>query len=100
MINDLDSFEDLLLGDDGLLTSLRLGYGLKQDKVEKLCDILKKLAEEWREERSVPKKAVDIFIDFYPTIESVCNLYSENEAIIIMDAGDKIMDLIRECVIN
>ncbi|MFT8352783.1 hypothetical protein [Clostridium saccharoperbutylacetonicum] len=100
MTNNLDIFEQLLLADDGLLTSLRLGYGLKKDKVESVCDILEKLSEEWRGENSIPKKAVDLFIDFYPTIESACGLYSENEAINIMDAADKIMDLIRECVIS
>ncbi|AEV68911.1 hypothetical protein [Acetivibrio clariflavus] len=98
MENKLMVLEELLLSDNGLLVSLRLGDGLKQDKVEMICKLLEELAKDWASIDCIPKKAVDLFIDFYPAMESSCGLYNEEEQVLIMDVADKIMDLIRECV--
>lgn len=66
MINRVDLLEKLLLDDDGLLISLRLADGLNQDKAEQIYEVLVELAEEWKGQKAIPKKAVDLFIDIYP----------------------------------
>ena len=96
----VEQLKELLLGDTGLLVSLRLGDGLDNEKVMEIINILKKLKLEWEKENTIPKKAVDLFIDFYPVMESASVLYSDNESNMIMDAADKIMDLIRDCILE
>lgn len=98
MNDKLELLDELLLGEDGLLISLRLGDGLNKEKVDKVCDVLNKLAGDWADENSIPKKAVDLFVDFYPAMESSCGLYNEHEALEIMNAADRIMDRIRDCI--
>lgn len=100
MVNNLDILEEELLGDDGLIISLRFAKGLDEDKVLNICSTLKKLSKEWEKMDSIPKKAADLFIDFYPTVEAACELYDEEVKIRIMDSVDKIMDLMRDCLIN
>lgn len=99
MDNKLELLEELLLGDNGLLISLRLAGGLNNDKVDKVCEVLDKLASDWEDQDTIPKKAADLFIDFYPAMESVCGLYEEDEVVEIMNAADKIMDRIRDCIV-
>lgn len=99
MDDKLELFEELLLGDEGLLISLRLARGLSNEKVDKVCEVLDKLASDWENQDSIPKKAVDLFVDFYPAMESTCGLYEEDELIEIMNAVDKIMDRIRDCIV-
>ena len=96
----LTKLEELLLSEDGLLIQLRLGNGLDEEKVERICCVLEELKVEWRDSDCIPRKAVDIFVDFYPAIESTCDLYSEEVSLKIMDIADKVMDKIRECIIQ
>jgi len=99
MANDkLAYLEELLLNDEGLLISLRLGNGLNMEKIDLICGILKELSDEWKKDDVIPKKAANLFVDFYQAIESSCGLYNDEKQIQIMNAADKIMDLIRECV--
>jgi hypothetical protein len=100
MENKIDMLEELLVGDEGLLISLRFGDGLNKNKLEKVFNLLEEFAEEWSDEHCIPKKAVDLFIDIYPSMEATCELYDEKEEIEIMNAADKILDLIRDCVKN
>lgn len=94
----LTKLEELLLSDEGILVSLRLGDGINQQKVDLVCKILGELSTEWEQNDSIPKKAADLFVDFYPAVESACGLYSNEEQIVIINTADKIMDLIRECI--
>jgi len=98
-MDNIEKLEELFLGDDGLLISLRLGNGLNMKKVDEIIKILKVLSKEWANQNYIPKRAAEIFIDFYPAMESVCGLYSDDESTNIMDVADKILDLIRDCVI-
>ncbi|GGE21374.1 hypothetical protein GCM10011571_24330 [Marinithermofilum abyssi] len=98
MENKIDMLEKLLVGDEGLLISLRFGDGLNKNNLEKVFNILETLAEEWSDEHCIPKKAVDLFVDIYPVMVSACKLYDKKEEMEILNAADKIMDLIRECV--
>jgi hypothetical protein len=95
---DVDTLENLILGDDGLLISLRLGYGLKSEKVSEIIDVLDHLSEEWAESEYIPKKAAGMFADFYLAAYGSLGLYNEEEGLKIEDAVDKIMDSIRKCV--
>jgi hypothetical protein len=98
-IDNIKKLEELLLGDAGLLIALRLGNGLNIRKADEIIKILETLSNEWADKDYIPKKAAELFIDFYPAMESACGLYSDNESINIMDVADKIVDLIRDCVI-
>lgn len=98
MSDRVDMLEKLLLDDDGLLISLRMADGLNKDKAEQVYKVLIELAEEWKGQDAIPKKAVDLFIDIYPVMLGQSDYYGEKEAIEIMDCCLKIMDLIRECI--
>lgn len=98
MSTTLDNFEQLLIGDDGLLVSLRMGEGLQKEKVQQIICVLGKLSKEWESSDCIPKKAVDLFIDIFPVIQSSCSWYSDEEAEDIMDAADRIIDSIRNCI--
>ncbi|MBW5470330.1 hypothetical protein GPJ61_21115 [Brevibacillus formosus] len=98
MSEKLEVLEELLLGEEGLLISLRLGDGLNQKRVDEVCNILAELEVDWSGKDFIPKKAADLFVDLYPAMESSCGLYDENEGQEIMDAADKIMDRIRGCI--
>ncbi|MGC5326550.1 hypothetical protein [Brevibacillus sp. SYSU BS000544] len=93
----LDKLENLLIGEEGLLISLRMGEGFKKELFHEICSLLKQLAEQWAKEVSIPKRAVGIFVDLYPSMESASYLYNESERIEILEAADIIADLIREC---
>jgi hypothetical protein len=98
MSDKLELLKELLLGEGGLLISLRLGDGLNKEKVQKICDVLTELASDWQSKDLIPKKAANLFVDIYPVMESACDLYDENEVLEIMDAADKIVDRIRDCI--
>lgn len=95
---NVDTLEDLLLGDDGLLIALRLGYGLNSEKVTRIIEVLDYLSEEWAESEYIPKKAAGMFADFYLAAYSSLGLYNEEVGLKIEDAVDKVMDSIRKCV--
>lgn len=94
----MEILEELLIGEDGILLSLRMGDGLQEEKVKQVIDIIAKLSEEWFGSDCIPKKAVDLFIDIYPVMQSTCDWYSETEATKIMDSADRIIDSIRDCI--
>jgi hypothetical protein len=94
----IESLEEILLGDDGVLTSIRIGDGLKKDKVLEACKILDSLAIEWSGVDCIPKRAVDLFVHIYPVLESSCEYYSGDEARDIRDVADQLMDKVRNCI--
>ncbi|WP_244209307.1 hypothetical protein [Paenibacillus ferrarius] len=94
----LENLEEVLIGDEGVLISLRMGDGLNKGKVEEACTILDKLAIMWSETDSIPKKAVDLFINIYPVLMTSQEHYSEHEAREIMDAADQLMIKVINCV--
>lgn len=98
--DNLEKLENLLLADDGLLILLRLGDGLDENKVKRICEVLKELNYEWRSLDYIPKKAADIFVDFYFVMESSYGLYNEDEVEKIIQAADEIMALIRACIVS
>lgn len=100
MSSDLEFLEQLLIGEDGMLLSLRMGDGLQEKKVQQVIDVLGKLSKEWSGSECIPKKAVDLFIDIFPVMQSSCDWYSEAEVIKIMDAADQIVNSIRDCIIG
>lgn len=100
LLNNVDLLEELLLSDNGFLISLRMGDGLKADLVDEICKVLDELANEWKNIDSIPKKAVDLFVDFYIVLVGSEGLYSEKEFDEIFDAGDKILSHIRACYCN
>ena len=98
-MSNIEKLEALLLSENGMLISLRLAQGLDNKKVEEICKILLLLKEEWKDKKEIPKKAVGIFIDFFPAMEAISDFYPENEAIKIMNVADKIIHLIRDCIV-
>ncbi|GHH99910.1 hypothetical protein [Neobacillus kokaensis] len=98
MKNNLELLEGLLLNDDGLLKSLRMGDGLDKEKANQVYKVLADLAAEWKGQEKIHKKAVDLFIDVYPAMLSSSDYYSDKVANEIMDCCDKIIDLIRDCL--
>ena len=99
-LNNVELLESLLLSDSGIIISLRMGDGLNFSLVDKVCEVLVELKDEWKVKDSIPKKAVDLFVDFYPAMESCEGLYNKKEFTEILDAADKIMNYIRDCYCN
>lgn len=100
MSSNMEFLEQLLIGEDGMLLSLRMGEGLQEKKVQQIIDVLVKLSKEWSGSDCIPKKALDLFIDIFPVMQSSCDWYSEEETIKIMNAADRIIDSIRDCIIG
>lgn len=94
----VETLEKLMIGEEGLLIKLRLGEGLQKSKVQEICQVLTFLRDDWFEKDVIPKRAAELFVDFYAAMESSVGLYSEEKEKEIMDAADQIMDLIRQCV--
>lgn len=72
--------EDLLNGDDGILTSLRFGEGLNKGKVDELFDKIDTLDLE--NTKVVPKDFFDLIIDSIVIITSSIES-SENPSVIL-----------------
>ncbi len=100
MEQKLEILEQLLLSDEGLIVSLRMGDGLNMALVQEICLVLDELKGIWKDSTVIPKKAVDLFVDFYPAMQSCESLYSEQDGMQIMDATDLIMDHIRDCYLS
>lgn len=47
-MENLDLLQNLMLGEGGFLIKLRFGDGIELDQVEKIKELLKQLACEWR----------------------------------------------------
>lgn len=99
-MKSLEKLETLLIGENGLLIKLRLGDGLDQDTVNDILITLSELSNEWSHLDLIPKKSIELFIDIYPTMESSLELYSSDDKIKIMDVADKIINSVKDCVIN
>ncbi len=97
---NLEKLEILLLSENGLIIKLRMGEGLDSNLVDEICETLSILKDEWKNSLFIPKKAVDMFVDFYPAMESCIGLYDQFESDKIMLVTDRIMDSIRECYCN
>lgn len=98
MDDDIYLLSELLIGDKGILVPLRLGDGLSPIKVDMAIKEIERLAIKWSQQDAIPKKAVDLFIDIFPAMESTLGLYEESEQIIIMDAADKLISAVRKCI--
>lgn len=95
----IELFEKLLLSEEGLLIKLRLGKGLDRVKYDSICYLLEELAAEWKGIDTIPKKAAELFVDLYPAMDATSYQYKNDEAIIIKEAADKLISLIRDCCI-
>lgn len=96
--DQIDLLEKLFIADNGLLTLLSMGHGLQKEKVKEICDVLTILHDQWRNKEVIPKKAAELFADFYFNVESSLRLYDEEKQIEIMDAAYQIRDRILQCV--
>jgi uncharacterized protein (UPF0548 family) len=76
-------------------TKLRLGEGFDERQFEALCDALRACAELWATRDNIPKSAVILLVDLWPSIQACSYLYSGQEADRIMKAADSIADLTR-----
>ncbi|OCA90347.1 hypothetical protein A8F94_00120 [Bacillus sp. FJAT-27225] len=85
---DVDTLEELILGDNGLIIPLRLGYGLNSEKVSEIIKVLDHLSEEWAESEYIPKKAAEMFANFYVAAYSTLGLYNDEVGLKIEDAVD------------
>ena len=46
-LNNVELLESLLLSDSGIIISLRMGDGLNTSLVDKVCEVLVELKDEW-----------------------------------------------------
>lgn len=97
-ITKLKYLEQLLYLDGGLITSLRMGKGFKKDKFEKVCSVLKELADEWAGNDLIPKYGAHILFELYPAMSSGTAFYNDDEIRSIEDASDVIYEIILNCI--
>jgi hypothetical protein len=89
VVDKLNLFEELMIGDEGLLILLRLGYELDKEKANQVYKVLSDLAVEWKDQEQIPKKAADMIMDIYPAMLSGSGNYSEKVGMEIMDCCDQ-----------
>jgi hypothetical protein len=92
--------ELMYLNYDVLMDNLYCLGGIEKDSFAILCDTLKECKKHWKDKDSIPKQAVNIFVDAYAAIMSTTDLYktTEQKEEIIYSA-DLLQDLIRDCCV-
>lgn len=79
----------------GLL--LRQREGLSEAAWRRLEAALQRCAEAWRDLDAIPRVAVNVMVDLFPTTEASADLYAEPERSRIMDVAYEVQDLVRHC---
>jgi len=90
---------------DALLTAvqtfsvpLRMGDGINEVGLAELRKALRSCAEAWQYVDTVPKLAMNVLVDVYPTVEASSYLYEAEYASRIRDLAVEIADLVHLCV--
>ena len=83
---------------ESFLIPLRMGDGLKEIPFKRFCELLKYGSEFWGEVDTIPKRAVNIFIDAFSAMTASSYLYDAVEKNKIDMAADEMNDFIRDCV--
>jgi hypothetical protein len=77
---------------------LRMGDGMDEIALNALRQALRRCADAWRHEVSIPKRAAHVLVDLFPAIEGDSHLYEEDYAKLVRDVALEISDLVTECV--
>lgn len=90
------SKEALLHAVEDFLIPLRMGEGFKTDAYQHLLQTIRAFHSTYRENESVPKWAVSIFMDTFPAVDSCQTLYKGEEKQAVIDAAIAIWECILE----
>lgn len=88
------------LNDDSssLLVPLRMRKGFDQEAFDRLCVTVRDCAASWKGRDDIPKAAVAVFLDTYPTMVSTSYLYDQAGNQRIQQAAEDLAELIRDCL--
>ena len=91
-----DTSEQLEQAGSDFVTSMRLGKGFNEEKLNALKNALRSLNSKWASSDVLPKSCVVTLIDLSRMIESCASHYSGEEQQKIIDASHEITDVILE----
>lgn len=100
-MNYLKKLDDLLYNEQtGLLMALRFKRKeiVEEQQIQEIKRTISKLREQWRDQETIPKLACNIFVDFYPAMESVAALYDDEYSEKVLTWADDIMFEIRSVI--
>ncbi|MCY3020014.1 MAG: hypothetical protein NTW87_13425 [Planctomycetota bacterium] len=85
---------------EGFLTSLRMGDGMQEENVEKLCSALRHVAELYRASPMVPKRLAFYLVELDSQMIVQADAYPKPERDRIYKASDRVGELIRNSVLS
>lgn len=89
-----DKIENLLIGEDGILISLRFGDGLPKSLVKNLFYELEKLSNLLIKEKSIPKSFFYLIVDSIMVISSSVDINEDKK--VILHFLDEFVDKLKE----
>lgn len=97
MVNEL--FE-LIVGESGLIVTLRCYNRLDEEKLISIKSILSTLVLEWKKQQTVPKKAMLAIFELVDCLVGGNRFLDNKEAIKVEDASLEIRDIINDLYEN
>ncbi len=90
----VDKFYELIVGNDGLILTLRCDNRFDEEKYVEIKNILKILVSDWKEKKEISKKAFLAIVELTECLVGGSRFLSEDKAIRVEDASIEIKDII------
>lgn len=90
----IDELFELIVGEDGLLVTLRCDNKFDEEKYTEIKSKLRILISAWKEEDQIPKKAMLAIIELAVGLTRGSRFLNEAEDIKVEDASFEILDII------
>lgn len=78
--------------------SLRDGHGFNEIAFNELCEALRGCSAAWAGSDVIPRLAVNIMVDIFPSTEGNAELYDAEVSEKIMESAYKLQELVWDCV--
>lgn len=96
MIDEINEFFELIVGEDGFISTLRCDNIFDERMYSNIKSKLSNFVLEWKKQELVPKKAMMAIVELTEYLARGSNFLSENEAIRLENASLEIKDIINE----
>lgn len=92
----VDELYELIVGENGLLVTLRCHNRLDEEKFTDIKNHLSALVLEWKEQQAIPKKAMLAIIELVDALAGGSRFLDSKEAIKVEDASLEVRDIISD----
>lgn len=93
-----DVLPELVDRAEAFVAPLRAGEGFSEDAFYDLCEVLRRSRHNWMSLDAIPRIAVNILVDLFPSILTCAELYTGEESQQIERAAYEIADLVSSAV--